>query len=76
MEQKMSTTFLVINVLDKIRELERATGELTMSFPDGEEPEWWNECLEALDNGMTTARCILRKNQGNELTDYYFGDLG
>ena len=72
----MSTIFLVIDVLDKIRELERATEALTMSFPDDEEPEWWNECLEALDDGMTKARCILRKNQGNELTDYYFGDRG
>lgn len=50
---------LVETILMRMLDLEKAMTAMSMSFPDGDEPDWWNECLAEIDEGITNGRNIL-----------------
>ena len=57
------------NIMWKLIALEKATEEMTMALGD-EEPEWWNECLGEIDDGLTAGRSILCKRFPELKNDY------
>ena len=59
--EKTELQKLALDILTKMHDLEQATLNMTLALGD-EEVDWWEECLDKIDEGLTNGKNILCKN--------------